>query len=66
MTYREMLINFLSSKDHKYDSIVTHYIDCPFVKYEDCQNPHKYGTPEFRSYCNETCKVDWLDMEIPD
>ena len=60
MTNREELIALLQNKEYETDILATSFIECPYTK---CENPHKYGTTEFQIYCDENCKLEWLDKE---
>lgn len=62
MTNREMLIACLQAgNDEEIQWTATAYIACPYIRDEDCENPHKYGTSSFQVYCDEVCKMEWLN-----
>ena len=46
-----------------FDSMVEHYIDCPYGLNTDCYNEHfgnKYGTGKYEEGCVK-CKTTWLE-----
>lgn len=65
-TNREVLIDLLQTDDFEYMKYATSKIECPYYSDSDCHNPYKYGTADFQIYCDETCKIEWLDSEMED
>ena len=64
MTNRELLVEQLGFKDPECDKVMSHFINCPHLSEEYCNNPHEYGTSAYQCYCDGTCKVEWLNQEV--